>query len=359
MPTMAGSKYLGRVKRAPQASDGYRFASVEPFAESAPNGGEWLGPLREVATRFPKRGLVHWHGAPPGLREGSFWRFSVDDYPSTGREDRPEEFQLENPEEAIEVMDLREWSDAAALRSAITGDGIPLAPAPAARRILLWLAGGTFIGPVLLKNGATPGLWALDAPEAHRDAAKTPVHRLNDADLSRVTIDGSRWFLAPRVVLTTSIGIQNWTPDAQVARTILNRLRKMDPDVVKALGVTDNVFREYLDRIESGKMGSADPAVERARADRLISIRTAIQRDAALLNEAAATLLTTAAVRDEVQRQVQSKVAEQVQTGRSEVDAQLAHVTEDLARLKEELNATSAAKSALEDQLADSQRNLE
>ena len=359
MPTMTGTQYLGRVKRAPQAQGGYRFASVEPIAESAPGGGGWLSPLSDALTRFPKRGLVHWHDAPPGLREGSVWRFSVDDHPANGRDDRPEEYQLENPDEAVEVLDVRSWSDEVALRSAITADGVPLTPAPAARRILLWLASGTGIGPVLLKAGPASGLWTLDAPEAHRDAARMPAHRLTDADVCRVAIDGGRLFLAPRTALTTTTGLQNWTSDTQVARSILNRLRKMDPDLVKALGVTDTVFREYLDRVEGGKMGSIDPAVERARADRLKGIRIAIQRDADLLTEAAEVLLATEAVHEEVQRQVQSKIAEQIQARQSEIGSAVAAMTEELTRLKSEIDTTRTAKAAVENQLVDKERELE
>src|SRR5262249_42267510 len=160
------------------------------------------------------------------------------------RRDRPEQYQLERPTPPIEVLDLRGWSDEALLRSSITGTGILLSLAPVARRVLLWLASGVCVGPLVLKPWAGGGLWGVHAPEGHRDAARMPVWCLSPADINRVPIDGDRWFVSPRLDLGPSAGIQNWTSDTQVGRSILGRLRKMDPNVVKGIGVTDNIFRE-------------------------------------------------------------------------------------------------------------------
>ena len=237
--TTVGTYYLGHVKRAPRHGDAYLYASIEPVVESDPTGAAWVGPLRDTTSRFPKRGLVHWHDAPLGLQVGSLWRFSIDEHPFAGRGDRPEQYQLEDPQEPIEVIDLRGWSDDVSLRSNITGDGIPLSPPPLARRILLWLASGVFVGPLLLKPGTDPGLWALDAPESHRDAARMPVYRLPATEINPVPLDGGRWFVSPRLELGQSAGIQNWMSDAQVARSILGRLRKMNPDLVKAIVRSD------------------------------------------------------------------------------------------------------------------------
>lgn len=359
MPTTTGPYYIGRLKRAPHHGDAYHYASVEPLVESDPTGTQWLGPVRDATTRFPKRGLVHWHEAPTSLQMGSLWQFTIDEHPSAERGDRSEHFQLEDPREPIEVLDLRGWSDEAALRSTITGDGILLTPAPLARRVLLWLASGVCVGPLLLKPGTAPGLWALDAPEAHRDAARMAVCRPSTTDINSVSIDGGRWFVSPPLEFGRSAGIQNWMSDAQVARSILARLRKMDPDLVKAIGVTDKLFREYLDHVENARMGSADPAVERARADRLRGVREATQRDTALLTEAAESLLATEAVRTEVARQVQAKVTEEVRARQADIEAALAGTIEQLTRLQENLDAKRADTAELDAALLEKRRELE
>jgi len=351
--------FIGQVKRAPRRGDTYHYASVEPLVESDPAGTRWLGLVREEKARFPKRGWVHWHEAPLGLQSGTWWQFAIAEHPAAERGDRPEQFQLEDAQEPIEVVDLREWSDDAALRSAITGDGIQLTPPPAARRVLFRLASGICVGPLLLKTGAHPGLWALDAPEANRDAARMPAWRLAETEINAVPLDGGRWFVAPPLDLGHSVGIQNWTSDVQVARSVLARLRRMDRDVVKAIGVTDNLFREYLDRVERGSMGSVDPAVERARADRLRGVRDAIQRDATLLAEAAETLLGTEAVRAEVDRQVQARVTDEVGARRSDIEALLAGATEELGRAQADLDATRAELASAEAALNEKLHELE
>src|SRR5215831_6878840 len=97
MPQGVGIQYLGRVKRVSHRGDAYNYASVEPLVESDPNGTEWVGPVRDALSRFPKRGIVHWHDAPLDLRVGSLWQFSIDEHPFAERSDRPEQYQLERP----------------------------------------------------------------------------------------------------------------------------------------------------------------------------------------------------------------------------------------------------------------------
>ncbi|HCT56361.1 MAG TPA: hypothetical protein DGD08_04020 [Gemmatimonas aurantiaca] len=347
------------MKRAPHRGDAYLYASIEPLVESDPTGSQWLGPLRNSVSSFPKRGLVHWNKAPFQLQLGSLWQFTIDEHPSAVRSDQLEHFQLEDPQEPIEVLDLRGWSDEERLRSAITSDGIPLSPPPLARRVLLWLASDVYVGPLLLKPATAPGFWVLDRPDAHIDAARMPVCRLSASDINRVPLEGERWFVSPRLELGRSAGIQNWTSDAQVTRSILTRLRKMDPDLVRAIGVTESVFREYLDHVEGGRMGSADPAVERARADRLRGVRDAIQRDEVLLTEAVEALLGTEAVRTEVQSQAHAKIDGEVHSRRAEIDAALSDSTKELARVQDILNAKRTEVAALDAALLEKRGELE
>lgn len=328
--------YLGLVRRAPKRGDQYRYATVEPIVESDSAGVAWLGEVRDLQTRFPKRGLVHWHDAPADLQVGSVWQFSIDEHPDASRAERPELYQLHGPEEAIEVVDLSQWTDEALLRSTFTAAGIPLSPAPIARLCLLRLANDVCVGPVLIKSGSTAGLFAFDAPVIG-DASKTPVRILSTSDISRVQIEGDRWFVSPRLELGSSSGVQNWTSDAQVAQSVLRRLRKMDREVVKALEVTDSVFREYLAHVEKAGFGSVDPSMERARADRLRGIRDVIQRDKTLLTEAADSLSSIDPVRAEIERQASAKIVEAVQARREEIEQALAGATKQLAQLEQDI----------------------
>ena len=356
MPTTNAVYYLGRLTRAPRTSDTYHYATVEPLVESNAAGTEWLGPLEDAMSRFPERGLVHWHDAPLSLQVGSLWQFTIDEHPSAKRSRGPERVQLRDPREPIEVLDLRGWEDHAALRSMLTGDGIPLSPSPLARRFLLWLSSGLCVGPILLRTG-TQGLWTFDKPDGHQDAARIPVYRPSGTDINRTSIDGHHWFVSPRLEFGQSAGIENWMSDTQVARSILGRLRKMDPELVKAIGTTDKLFKQYLEHVEGGRMGSADPAVERARADRLRGFHDAIQRDAALLTEATQALLAREEVR--IEREVQAKIAEEVRARQTEIDVALASATEHLVQLRKDLDAKRVESAELDAALLAKQRELE
>jgi hypothetical protein len=359
MTITKGPFFIGRVKRAPHNGDSYFYATVEPLVESDPTGARWVGPVRDAGTRFPKRGFVHFHDAPVAAKLGSLWQFTVDEHPLSERGDRAELSQLENQDEPIEVVDFRGWIDELDLRSAITGDGVHLSPAPLARRVVLWMASGLCVGPLLLRVGATSGLWVVESPEVHRDAARMPVFRTSAVDIHKVSLDGERWFLSPSLSLGQSAGIQNWMSDSQVARGILAKLRRFDRGMEKAVSVTEGIFREYLEHVESGRMGSAAPAVERARADRLRGVRDAIQRDASLLTEAAEALLATDTVRREVDKKVEVKIAKELQTRRSEVEVALADAIERLARLERESETKRAELADLCGALNDKRRELE
>lgn len=359
MPMSQGRQYLGRVTRVPHRGDTYHYASVEPLVESNAAATEWSAPVTNAQTRFPRRGLVHWHDAPAQLQVGSLWQFAIDEHPDAERGDRPEQFQLAGPVEPIEVIDLRGWTDETTLRSAITSGGIELVPSPIARRSLLWLASGVCVGPLLLTSTADGQRWVLDAPEGHRDPARMPVWSIASDGFNRVTLEGDRWFLAPPLDLGRSVGIQNWSPDTQVARSILGRLRRMDAEVVKALGATDKLFREYLDRIEAGAIGTVDPAIERARADRLKGVRAAIERDATLLKEAADVLLQSDRVRGELDRQVQAERSRLLEEMHREVDASLELQREELARVEADLRHRRNQLAELDRVLREREEELE
>src|SRR5579872_895985 len=345
--------YLGRITYAANREK-YRYATIEPLVESNVDGSQWLGPIHDPVSLFPKRGLVHWHDAHANAQRGSVWQFTTEERPS----DRPEQFQADHAEEPIEIIDVRSWVDEMALRSSITGAGIPLTPAPLGRRLLLWTVEGVFVGPLLLKAGSEPGLWVIDAPAAHRDSARMPIYRLASEDVNQVEVSGRRWFVSPRLQLSGNAGVQNWTSDAQVARSVLGRLRKMDPELVKAVGVTDNIFREYLDRIESAQFGGADPAVERARADRLRGIRKAIESEVELLTEAGTALVATEVVRVEVNRKVESVIAERVKERQEEIEAAIAADAKRLTQVREELTASQTQLTAVNGELAAKRRDL-
>jgi len=325
-------QYIGRIKQAPHRSADYHYATVEPLIESDATGVAWRGVVADAQTRFPKRGFVHWHDAPVQVRVGSLWQFSIDEDSDTERTG-PEQLQLREFTEPIEVIDFRKWADESALRSLVTDEGVELDQVPLARRLVFWMHSGLCIGPLFLKRDVGGSRWILDAPEGQRDAARTPVWVPDAKGINEVTLDGPRLFLAPGQELGRSSGIQNWLSDGQVLRGILKRLRKIDAGAVAALKVTDDVFKAYLDRLASAGFTGVDLAVERARADRLRGIRTAIERDTELLSETVEVLWeshrVTAVLKEEVEEARKGLLEEK----RREVDAALESRRAELAAL--------------------------
>lgn len=355
MPDM---QYLGIVKKAPYGV-GYRFATVEPLVESDPEGSAWVGRVEDAVSRFPKRGYVHWHDAPADLRAGSLWQFAIDELPTSAKADRSEHFQLQEPKEPFEVIDLRAWGDELSLRSAFTSEGLPLSVPPIARSVLIWVPSGGLVGPLLLKQGNSQSLWVVDRPLAHADPSRMPVWAVDEANIGRVHLDRARLLLAPSFEFSRAAAIENWASDLQVSRSILNRLRKMDPEVVKGLGVTDNVFREYLSRIDDARFGSFDPAIERARAERLRMIRETVQRDVTLLKEAAQSLAAIDPIQSEIQHVVDSETKVRLEERRAAIDSDLSGAMKELATLKALVAAKTAELSVLDTALKENREELE
>ena len=360
--TPIGRYFIGRVKRAPRPGDPNPFASVEPLIEADATGGLWVGPVLDPVRQFPQRGLIHWYRAPQNLVEGSLWQLVVEEHPYAEQDGRPEFFQLADlpePIEPIEVLDLRSWRDEALIRRVITGRGIPMSPAPIARRLLLWLTDDVYVGPLFLKAGALPGLFALDVPEGSNDASRMPTWRLTPDDVSLVRLQGERWFVSPGRDLHRRHGFQNWMSDVQVARSILGRLRKMNPQLSNAIGVTDRVFKEYLDLVERGQFGQADAAVERARAGRLNVICETIRKEEELLALAAESLLSTQEIRNEVEKRVQLQVAADLAARQATIAIELADANTALAEVRSLVKASSAQADELTFAISEKQRELD
>src|SRR5258708_18397810 len=110
MSIPARRQYIGRIKQAPHRSADYHYATVEPLIESDATGVAWRGAVANAQTRFPKRGFVHWHDAPVQVRVGSLWQFSIDEH-SDAERTGPEQLQLREFIEPIEVIDFRKWTD--------------------------------------------------------------------------------------------------------------------------------------------------------------------------------------------------------------------------------------------------------
>jgi hypothetical protein len=310
----------------------YRFATVEPLITSDPTGSVWLNSVINPVAHFPKRGFVHWHEAPFDAKPGSLWQFSVDEHPSAHHE----QLHLVDPVEPIEVIDFRGWEDEMTLRSLLTGDGLELTPAPVSRRILLWLASGLWAGPVRMRDDK--GQWIVEGPEGHSDPSRVSAWKPNENNVSKVRLEGDRFFLNPAQDLGSRAAVQNWAPDTQVLRGILKRLRRFDSEAVQGLEITDRVFEAYVDHLGSIGIPGSDPEIERARAARLRGIRDVVTSSKALIDEAATTLLQTPAVRESLDKQIEDERKRMLKSARLEVEQEMTVARQQLSEIHTEMD---------------------
>jgi hypothetical protein len=185
-----------------------------------------------------------------------------------------------------------------------------------------------------------------------------PVWRLAPTEIDRVALDGGRWFVSPQLDLGSNAGIQNWSTDSQVARSVISRLRKMDAQVLKAVSVTDSIFRAYLERVESSQLTTDDPSVERARSDRLRGMRQAIQSNVALLQETADTLLQSEPVRSELDLKVEAEYRRLLAERRDEATAALESLNTQLSQVSIQLADNRTKLEELEESVQTKQLEL-
>jgi hypothetical protein len=347
--------FLGRVVevRTSTTKGRYRYAQVEPLVESDEAASRWLRNVSsESRKRFPTRGYVHWHEASLGVEKNSLWEFGIvpkDD----GRGDRFERFQLADERPAVEVIDLRRWRDDSTLRSTASSSGLPPECAPLGSRAYLWIDDSTLVGPVKLVS--VGDRWRVTAA----DASAVERRKVAEGDVQRITIDHDRLFLRPQFEFTPPIGYENWATDAEVARSVIRRLQKIDKEAVAAIGVTERSYKQYIDAIESSGLTERDRAVDRARAERLACFLKTVEANASLLEEAATSLIASDKVQAELQPRIEAAFQAEKQKRRVEVEEEIQQVKNALAVLQKQLGERKAQVQALDKEGAAKAKELD
>ncbi len=360
-------RYLGRVVRTSSPNDPYLFATVEALISSDEATGQWALDGRSVASSFPSKGCAHWHDADwAGLAaKGRLVSFEVD--PNVDRPERSERYQLANADEAWEVIDLRGWeSDVDVQRALTSSSGAVLRPDPLSLRALIWLPSGACAGPFRLKRGTTEGAYCIEAPTMGSDLTRVSSWRPDSGNINAVLIEGHRrFFVGPFSAFTSNGRPQNWAPDEQVARKVLDALRRLDPKAIERVNrahnieVTTKLFDAYLDCIDNGRIGKLVPEVERARAERLRALQIAITEDEALLDAVLTNLQSIPSVKKSLEERADIIVRELVEVRRNEQEPALREADAQLQRLLGEAAHRRGDLAAIEGELAQKQTALD
>ena len=336
-PPPPESLWLCRVDWANRSAGGEPYGNVEPLAWSGDAG--WVQ-SPEVPGRFPDRGRAFWHGVPDGVEEGDLVVVRFERRHNYRPDGRSEAFQIAGWEPAVEVVDLRAYGGERAARMALVGDGVEAELATG--RVVVQIDGETVVGPLDLAR-TDHGRWRLP-DEGHEDVEARSAAGL---PASTVALDGS----SRRVVhkpLGRPARLLNWTPDRTLALGLLRRLRKLSGASRKDLGVTEGVFRQYVEAYPSFQYhNDRQRDQEAARFRRVEELVAVVERDRGLLDAAANALLDHPQVASALEEPKRAAVEAAVADARDEIEAALADARSALEATQRARDALAAEKRSL------------
>lgn len=285
--------YLGKVKFVSE-----KFVIIEPILFSDTSKKRWDGPIPIAQRRFsfPENGAVFWFKphTTTAPQKDSYWEFEIEE--NLEYQQKPtirDKFQVRihsEPyyRESIEVIDLRHAGTARDIREGLTSkEGFPLRIAPVMRTAMLWIEEALWLGPIKPIKCMDTGRWRVEGRKGDDDFSSIDALVPDNENLRSVQCDGTRYILPPGGNIGTKIGIRNWEPDDQLAKRLLKRIGKIDPELLKALEVTKKTFDAYisiLSRKETGLLGADLEQV--ARKERILEMKDLIERNIPIVEEA-------------------------------------------------------------------------
>jgi hypothetical protein len=334
--------YLGCVQHLSRSYEGPFFARVTPLLRSNVEGTVWEGAIKDLTGEFPDRGEVFWWDIPNSFAQGDYVQFRLRVAQGYDPPEKPEKFQVSDPQVPIEVLDLRAWSETH-LRRQLTGKGVYVQRDPLVRMVMIWFDAERWVGPVHLVPGEDSDLWKLAEKE---DLSSLQCFAPPRSVLRTVQISGTRLLLPPTLERGEHAGFRNWMPDTQLAGNLLQRIRHYDRKAFDALGVTYRVFDTYLEVLEQAGLRGPDLARYVAKKERVEALRASLAANRELLEETVSTVLDMPEVRAEIEQRKQALFEE----ARAE---QSARVAEELQAEEEKLQATRRQVEAVQQQVDD------
>jgi hypothetical protein len=314
------------------------------------NATDWEGMVPDLNRVFPERGRVFWYDVPRSVEERSLYQFEVEEHPLFDADTRLEAFQVRNWNSITEVVDLRGFESEELVRRLLTGEGLHGVPAPIASDVLIWLNDGLWLGPIHPSSTAHDA-WVID-PGTQLN--KIQAWQLDTDTVSTVEVQGRRIITRPgKGVRGTLKGIRNWAPDEEVARTILKRIRKLNPGVAEALGQTHKAFDTYLEVLKHTQILGPDLEQELARRARVSELMKTVEANADLLQEAVASLMASGSVRAELEERKRTEYEWIRAEAEQRVQGELAARNQDIATVETTLRERREELAALERRLSE------
>jgi hypothetical protein len=357
--------FIGRVQRI--WGDSTRHATIVPLLMSNEDATSWAGPVPDPGRVFPERGLVFWYDVPRSIGERYLFQFKVEEHPMFDGEMRREAFQVRSWSPVTEVVDVRGYSNESLVRRLLTEEGFHGATSPLASDVLIWLEDQIWIGPIHPRVTSHDGAWIVDP---NTQLNRLPVWRLDPDAVAPVELQGRRILSRPgHGIRGAQCGIRNWASETEVARTVIKRIRKLNPAVADALGQSQRTFETFLEVLATAELLGSDLEQEIGRADRVKELMRMVQGNADLMDEAVAALMTSDQVREELEARktaeyqwlradAERRVEDELTTKRKELDSLEARFQTRTAELLEIERRLQEATAAAEEQITSIETEL-
>lgn len=280
------------------AGDG-KLAWAKPLLESTHDQRAWKGLVENAVQSFPDKGRVFWFEPPHGIKEGELWEIEVEEHPQYDGLRKSEKYEVVNSQRAIEVIDVREWTEND-LRRKLGSEGIRLKPTPLRDEIIFWTAKNRWIGPLDITQ-TDSSRWILEESDPTRLNCWTPGQ---DA-YCKLQLGGPRLVVAPGHDFGERCGYANWAPDVEFATGVLKRIRKLDKSAYEALDVTYAVFEKYQEVLAASDLSGPDLQHERARLERIEGLLDLIESNEKLLTSTVHGLLHSNVVQSDLEKMKQ------------------------------------------------------
>jgi hypothetical protein len=350
--------YLGKVKVVSE-----KYVLLEPVLFSDVSKKSWEGvvPIDQRHELFPDKGFVFWFKPHVSPLKDSYWEFEIESHPDyvsgTGKK---EKYQVRifgtapYYKESVEVIDLRGAGAEREIREALTSKyGMILRPAPIMRNVMLWIKEEVWLGPVKLVQSSVSGNWRIEAEKGDDDFSALEVSEPDIENLKIVQCEGKRFVVPPGQNTGKKIGVCNWDPDEQLAKRLLKRIGKLDPDVKTGLGVAKAAFDAYLDALSKKKANllGADLEQELAREERIRELKALVEKNIPIVDEAVRVFCES----EHFKKRIKAIEGEAAASARSEITKR---VEEELKGKRAEIESVTARFKTKKGELAEAEKKL-
>lgn len=294
---LLAAEFLGIVNGRNTGSTGRPLAFLGPSHLNA--GTEWKALRQPLHEEFPSRGQLIWFDPPSEAVEGTLWRFQASENPKSDALDR---FIVKDgsARQVFEIVDLRFVGDEDQIRQAISTTGLE-ATAPSGNRSLLWVTDRLLIGPVVLWS--SQGAQKIQIP---LEELIEPLSVWQPLIPQSITLaDGRRLLVPPPDEKLIPRGQRDWSDDSTVLRRALRRVRRVAPDYVEALNLSEKVVDEMVRRLGVSETASDEVELDRYRLARAATI---LER-ARLTDEIAQALAERVGALDQVRTMVEQEAS--------------------------------------------------